>query len=184
MTNAYDKLKRFFAGNRGRTVTGNELHEVAGIQTYPRRIRELRHEGWPILTNNDVVDLKPGEYRMDSEPPTDAHEPSKRLSQRLRAEVFERDSSICQMCGAVGGEPDEDNPGRPIRLHVGHIVDKSHDGTDVITNLRTLCSACNQGSKNLTAEPPRHTWLMAQVRKAAIDDQRRVFEWLRERLGE
>ena len=184
MTSARDKLKKFFLDNKGKTVTGDVLHGVAGIQTYPRRIRELRHDGWPILTNNDAADLKPGEYRMEGEPPSDTYQFSKGLSQRLRAEVLERNGYSCKMCGAGAGDPDEDNPGRRIRLHVGHIRDKSHGGEDTHDNLRALCSSCNQGAKNITQEPPSHTWLLAQVRRASVGDQKKIFVWLRRRLGE
>lgn len=82
------------------------------------------------------------------------------------------------------GEPDERNPDRKVRLHVGHIQDKSHGGTDAPPNLRALCSSCNQGAKNLVGEPPRYVWLLAQVKRASVADQRAVFEWLRKRLGE
>lgn len=184
MTSGRDKLKEFFSNNVGKTATPEELAGVAGIMSYPRRIRELRHEGWPISTNNDAADLKPGEYRMDGEPPPDTYRFSKGISQRLRAEVLERNGYTCQMCGAGAGEPDENDPRRKVRLHVGHIKDKSHGGTDTLSNLRALCSACNQGAKNVAAEPPRYTLLLAQVRRASIDDQRAILGWLRRRLGE
>ena len=168
----------------GRTVTTRELATVTGIASYARRIRELRQDGWPILTNNDTADLKPGEYRMECKPPPDTYRFSRSLSQRVRSEVLERNGYTCQMCGAAAGDPDEHDPRRKVRLHIGHIVDKSHGGTDKPSNLRALCSSCNEGAKNLAAEPPSHTWLLSQVRRASVDDQRAVLEWLRKRLGQ
>ena len=68
--------------------------------------------------------------------------------------------------------------GRKARLHIGHIVDRDHGGATELGNLRALCSACNQGTKNIAQEPPSWTWLMAQVRRATVSDQRKVLEWL------
>ena len=36
-----------------------------------------------------------------------------------------------------------------------HIVDRDHGGRDELSNLRALCSTCNQGAKNHAREPPR-----------------------------
>ena len=96
--------------------------------------------------------------------------------------MFERNGYTCQMCGAGAGEPD--GRGRPIRLHIGHIRDKSQYGSDEPSNLRALCSACNQGAKNLVQEPPSYVWLLGQVRRAKIDDQQAVLKWLKKRFGE
>jgi hypothetical protein len=46
----------------------------------------------------------------------------------------------------------------------------------IISNLRTLCSTCNQGAKNITTEKPSTIWLKSQVRCAGIDEQRAVYE--------
>ncbi len=51
------------------------------------------------------------------------------------------------------GEIDPDT-GRKVRLHLGHIVDRNLGGKDVPSKLRTLCSTCNQGAKNITHEKP------------------------------
>ncbi len=71
-----------------------------------------------------------------------------------------------------------------MRLHIGHIVDRSHGDEDELANLRTLCSLCNQGAKNLVQEPPTWTWLLGQVRRARIDDQKEVLRWLRRKFGD
>ena len=34
-----------------------------------------------------------------------------------------------------------------VRIHIGHIVDKSTGGKDGSSNLRTLYSLCNKGAK-------------------------------------
>jgi hypothetical protein len=58
------------------------------------------------------------------------------------------------------------------------IVDKSHGGKDELTNLRSLCSTCNQGAKNVTGEKPSTIWLLTQIRRAGMDEQRAVYDWL------
>jgi hypothetical protein len=157
---------------------------AAPASEWARRVRELRdEEGWPISTNNDDIRLKPGEYRLDRLPDGKASPGFKRgISQRVRAEVLDRDGYTCQMCGLGAGEADPET-GRAVRLHLGHIVDKSRGGTDESMNLRTLCSTCNQGAKNLTLEKPSRIWLLQQVRRANYADQFAVYEWLGNRFA-
>jgi len=143
----------------GRVIESKELAAASGGQgQYGRRVRELREKrGWKIRTHNDDASLKPGQYRMDEKPPDDHGLVFNRgISAKLRAQVFARNGSLCQMCGLMPGEIDPYTK-RPVRLHVGHIKDKSVGGTDDLPNLRTLCSTCNQGAKNVTAEPPSCT---------------------------
>jgi 5-methylcytosine-specific restriction endonuclease McrA len=81
------------------------------------------------------------------------------------------------MCGAAPGDIDE-LTGREVRLHIGHIVDKSIGGKDELSNLRTLCSTCNQGAKNITSVKPPAIWLLSQIRRAGQEEQLAVLEWL------
>lgn len=169
----------------GKVVTKEELRDtVPHVTEWARRIRELRAAGWKIRTHIDRTDLKPGEYILLELPSEDSYYEFERpISAALRAQVLERNGYTCKMCGAGAGEPDELNPGRIIRLHIGHVQDRSHGGTVAMDNLRALCSNCNQGAKNITEEPPSWTWLLAQTRRARIDDQRKIFEWLKEKFN-
>jgi len=99
------------------------------------------------------------------------------ISAKLRAEVLDRNGFTCQMCGLTPGEIDPAT-GRKVRLHLGHIKDKDLGGKDELANLRTLCSTCNQGAKNITTEKPTTIWLLSQVRRAGQDEQKAVYEWL------
>ena len=186
MPSAKDKLRAYFLANIGTVVNKRQLAEVTyPVAEWARRVRELRdEEHWPIMTNNDLENLKPGEYLMIGEPP-DASDVnfSRNMSTKLRAIVIDRNGFTCQMCGKTPSDIDEDT-GRKVRLHVGHIVDKSLGGKDEVANLRTLCSTCNQGAKNITPERPTTIYLLGQVRRADIEAQRTVYGWLRTKFGD
>ncbi len=186
-TGSKARLKEYLRNHVGEIVTARDLQVAAGPQVteWARRVREIREEGWPIRTHNDDAGLRPGEYRLDSMPPDDSQYAfTRRISARLRAQVLERNGYTCQMCGAGAGEIDDLNPGRTIRLHIGHIVDQSHGGGETLSNLRALCSNCNQGAQNMAQEPPSWTWVLSQVRRASEGDQRRVMDWLRQKFGD
>ncbi len=175
---ARTRLREHFLANIGRVMGSDELREVAGgITEWARRVRELRNEeGFRILTHNDRSDLKPGEYLLEDPKPQPAFE--RGISKETRAFVLDRNGFTCQMCGAVAGEPHPYDKGRKTRLHIGHIVDKSLGGTDDPSNLRALCSVCNEGAANLTLDRPTAAKLLVQVRRAKSHDQLELLKWL------
>ncbi len=175
---ALDKLLAYFLANTGKKIGSDELRKAAGnISEWARRVRELRdEEGYQILTHNDRNDLKPGEYLLESPKPVPAF--SREVSKETRAFVLDRNGFTCQMCGAVAGEPHPYNSSRKTRLHIGHIVDKSKGGTDDLSNLRAICSVCNEGAQNITLVRPDLKHLLIQVRRAALKDQLEVLYWL------
>jgi hypothetical protein len=163
-------------------MDSNELREVAGISEWARRVRELRgQEGFRILTHADRADLKPGQYLLLDSKPQPAFE--RGISKETRALVLDRNGFTCQMCGVAAGEVHPYDPGRKTRLHIGHIVDKSHGGSDDLSNLRALCSVCNEGAANITLERPSLVKLMTQIRRARREDQKAVLKWLSEKYG-
>lgn len=175
---ARDNLRAYFLGNVGRVIDWQTLRDVAGgITEWGRRVRELRQlEGWDIRTDKDDSSLKPGQYVLVSSKPrpvfTDA------ISREVRAFVLDRNGFTCQMCGAAAGEPHPANPQQKTRLHIGHIIDLSQGGTNEPSNLRALCSVCNEGAQNATLPRPEAVWLLAQVRRAGGNEQLGVLEWL------
>ena len=175
---ARSNLRAHFLANIGRVMETDELRKVAGgITEWARRIRELRsEEGYQILTHNDRDDLKSGQYLLLDPTPQPAFE--RAISKETRAFVLDRNGFTCQMCGAVAGEPHPDDPSRRTRLHLGHIIDKSLGGADDASNLRAICSLCNEGASNLTLERPRAQKLLVQVRRAPSADQLEVMKWL------
>jgi hypothetical protein len=159
-------------------MDSDELRAVAGgITEWARRVRELRsEEGYQIQTHNDRGDLKPGQYILEDAKPIPAFE--RAISKETRAFVLDRNGFTCQMCGAVAGELHPYDQARKTRLHIGHTVDKSQGGTDDPSNLRAICSVCNEGASNLTLERPSSLKLLAQVRRAKGGDQVELLKWL------
>lgn len=172
------KLRAHFLSNIGKIMNSDELRAVAGgISEWARRVRELRtEEGYLIQTHNDRADLKPGQYLLEEPKPQPAFE--RAISKETRAYVLDRNGFTCQMCGAAAGEPHPYDQTRKTRLHIGHIVDHSNGGDDDPSNLRAICSVCNEGASNLTLERPSSTKLMAQVRRAKGSDQVDLLKWL------
>lgn len=181
-----ERIRQFLLANIGEVVTSIQIRDAAGpgVSEWARRVRELRdEESWPIITHNDSAALKPGQYVLKEKPPGKADVTFSRvISAKLRAEVLDRNGFTCQMCGLTPGDIDPAT-GRKVRLHIGHIKDKSLGGKDELSNLRALCSTCNQGAKNITGEKPTGIWLLSQVRRAGQDEQQAVYRWLREKFG-
>ena len=175
---ARGKLRAHFLANIGRIMDSEELRTVGDNQSeWARRIRELRtEEGYLILTHNDRSELKPGQYLLENPKPQPAYE--RAISKETRAFVLDRNGFTCQMCGAVAGEPHPYDTTRKTRLHLGHIIDKSMGGTDDPSNLRAICSVCNEGASNATLTRPDLQKLLIQIRRATSQDQLEVLLWL------
>jgi hypothetical protein len=173
------KLRAYFIGNIGRVMDSDELRGVAGgISEWARRIRELRdEEGYSIQTHNDRADLKPGQYVLESAKPQPAF--ARGVSKEARAFVLDRNGFTCQMCGAVAGEAHPFDAMRKTRLHIGHVIDKSLGGGDDPTNLKAICSVCNEGASNVTLQRPDLAKLLVQIRRATAKDQLEVLLWLK-----
>lgn len=178
------KLRSHFLANLGRVLESDELRSVAGnISEWARRIRELRtEEGYLILTNNDRADLKPGQYLLETAKPQPAF--ARGISKETRAFVLDRNGFTCQMCGAVAGEPHIYDSTRRTRLHIGHVIDKSLGGSDDASNLKAICSVCNEGAANITLQRPDLNKLLVQVRRATAADQRELLKWLKLKFKE
>lgn len=178
------RLRLHFLANLGRVMGADELRPVAGnISEWARRVRELRtEEGFLILTHNDRANLKPGEYLLETAKPQPAF--ARGISKETRAYVLDRNGFTCQMCGAVAGEAHPFDPTRKTRLHIGHVIDKSMGGSDDATNLKAICSVCNEGAANITLQRPDLNKLLVQVRRATALDQRELLMWLKKKFNE
>jgi len=175
------KLRDFFLENVGNILNSDTLRDVAGTSEWGRRVRELRNEeGMNIVTHNDRSDLKPGEYLLLDNKILPSFE--RGISKETRAFVLDRNGFTCQMCGSAAGELHPYDQGRKTRLHIGHIIDKSMGGTDEPSNLRAICSVCNEGASNLTLNRPQAIKLLAQVRRAPTPDQLDILKWIIEKF--
>jgi len=171
------KLRNYFLENIGKILDSDTLRNIADTSEWARRIRELRNEeGMNIITHNDDSKLKPGQYMLVDKKILPAFE--RTISKETRAFVLDRNGYTCQMCGAVAGEPHPYNPLKKTRLHIGHIIDKSQGGSDEPSNLRALCSVCNEGASNITLQRPSLQKLFIQIRRSTGVDQLEVMKWL------
>lgn len=171
-------ILEFFLSNIGTVLTSRDIQTASGgAVEWARRVRELRNEdGYQILSHKDRADLKPNQYLME----TTHRLPSfkREISKETKAWVLERNGYTCQMCGAAAGDPDPNGGNRSVRLTMGHILDKSTGGDDTPNNLRAVCTNCNEGLQNTALPKPDTVHLLSQIRRATIDSQLAVLEWL------
>jgi 5-methylcytosine-specific restriction endonuclease McrA len=66
---------------------------------------------------------------------------------------------------------------------MGHIIDKSKGGDDSYQNLRAVCTNCNEGLQNTALPKPDRIYLLSQIRRATMDDQRAVLDWLLQKFA-
>lgn len=171
-------ILNYFLANVGKVLESREIQAASGgAVEWARRVRELRNEeGYQILSNKDRADLKPGQYLLETTVRVPAFK--RGISKETRAWVLERNGYTCQMCGVAAGDPDPLGGSRPVRLTMGHIKDKSKGGDDSPQNLRAVCTNCNEGLQNTAPQKPDRVHLLSQTRRATIDDQRALLEWL------
>ena len=182
-TGSRRRVLEFLLANKEKVLHWKEIRRAAGdVEQWSRRLRELRDEfGYQILSHRDRGELKPGQYLLE----TDVRLPMvpREISREVRAFVLDRNGYTCQMCGAAPGDTDPFNPGRKIRLTIGHIIDKSKGGRDTPDNLRALCTNCNEGLQNIAMTRPSLIALLTQVRRGTVDDQLYVLDWLKKKFG-
>jgi hypothetical protein len=171
-------ILEFFMQNLGKVLESRDIQVASGgASEWARRVRELRNEdGYQILSHKDRADLKPNQYLLETITRVPAFK--REISKETRAWVLERNGYTCQMCGLAAGDPDPFGSNRTVRLTMGHIVDKSKGGDDKPGNLRAVCTNCNEGLQNSAPQKPDQVYLLSQIRRATIQDQRAVLEWL------
>jgi len=172
------RILEFFLANMGKVVESRDIQAASGgAVEWARRVRELRNEeGYQILSHKDRADLKPNQYLLETDKRLPAFK--RNVSKETRAWVLERNGYTCQMCGAAAGDGDPLVANRTVRLTMGHIIDKSKGGDDSPNNLRAVCTNCNEGLQNSGLPKPDRIHLLAQIRRATIDDQQAVLKWL------
>jgi len=169
---------KYFLANIGKVLESKQIQRASGgAVEWARRVRELRNEeGYQILSHKDREDLKPGQYLLETTRRVPAFK--RDISKETRAWVLERNGYTCQMCGVAAGDPDPLGGPRTVRLTMGHIKDKSKGGDDTPQNLRAICTNCNEGLQNTALPKPDQVYLLSQIRRATINDQKAVLKWL------
>ena len=104
-------------------------------------------------------------------------EKRKSLSNKIRFEVFKRDSFTCQYCGRKA--PD-------VVLNVDHIKPVAEGGTNDIFNLITSCFECNNGKRDIPLDKQKE--LEKQRESLEILEERRrqldmLFKWKTELIS-
>src|SRR5437763_12084847 len=176
-------ILEYFLRNIGKVLESRDIQKASGgAVEWARRVRELRNEdGYQILSYKDRADLKPNQYLMETIERVPAF--TRGISKETRAWVLERNGYTCQMCGVAAGDPDPFGGNRTVRLTMGHIIDKSKGGDDTPQNLRAVCTNCNQGLQNTAPPKPDRLHLLSQIRRATIDDQEAVLNWLLQKFN-
>lgn len=177
------RILDFLLTNIGRVLSSEEIRAASGnVSEWARRLRELRNEeGYQILSHRDRSDLKPGQYLLETVRRLPAF--ARDISKETRAYVLERNGYTCQMCGLAAGDTDPYDPTRKVRLTMGHIIDKSKGGEDTPGNLRAICTNCNEGLQNTAPPKPDRIHLLSQIRRATINDQLAVLDWLESKFN-
>jgi hypothetical protein len=86
----------------------------------------------------------------------------------------------------MDGDSWETEPGRPIKLSIEIIATDTFDKTLEPYHLRAICNECKEGIEGLqNAALPKADLigLLSQVRRATMDDQRAVLEWLQQKFA-
>ena len=73
--------------------------------------------------------------------------------------------------------------GTTIRLTVDFIVAPDCGGGITVNNMRVICSCCSEGLLGVYLPKPDRVHLLGQIRRATIDDQQAVLNWLLTKFG-
>lgn len=108
-------------------------------------LMSVNEEKFKLFVEKCIFELiKPLEYQWFEKPKEKRKKyKRKQISGTLRQNVFDRDDSTCQICGA---NRYRDN----VKIEVDHIIPVSKGGTNDIYNLQTLCQRCNREKHNRT----------------------------------
>lgn len=130
----------------GNVFTKADLRDAfPRVEQVDRRMRDLRAEGWRILTNLQDPTLASDELRFTSagspvwEGPSAKTAPSA-VSSRQRQLAFSRDHYMCTICGVGGGEA------YPDAAHLAAVLTVRRVGDDLgPEGLVTVCTRCVKG---------------------------------------
>ena len=175
MPTSLDWLRDYLLSNIGKPVSIDRIKAAIG-STWTTELNHLSVvEGLPILVSNTRLQGVTSVVLV-SRVPQPKFEPNVAASLR-RPQSAWRDLCCCQ-CGAAHGETDEYEPRRSVRMTIGYILDLTEGGSDDPSNLKAICSVCNEGAANITPDRPSAIKLLSQLRRAKASDQLEVLHWL------
>jgi hypothetical protein len=127
-TGARDRILRYLQLTVGKIVDKEELSGVSGIYEWARRVRELRlEEAWPISSNENRSDLRPGQYLLEALAPDVALRDRWQTANRIRRRGGSPVDRVLQFFQA--------NSGRPVSQDELYYVSKDHDFEEIVATL-------------------------------------------------
>ncbi|MDV7102052.1 hypothetical protein R4227_18500 [Gordonia amicalis] len=175
----------------GEVFTTKQVRAALGEEDIPnddehfqRRVRELRKDGWEIPSTKYDRNLPREHYRIDIvgwHPGLGVARPKRRrVSDKVRRRVLDRDGWRCRVCGIGSAEPYRDEPGTRAVLTIGHILSDEFGGSATEANLRTECSRCNETVRSELPKPESRDELITSARSLKTAELARLTEWIRE----
>lgn len=178
------KVGDTFTTKEGRLALG-EPDIPNADEHFQRRLRQLRKDGWVIPSTKYDPSLAREQYRVDTigwYPGCGVDRPKRpSVSASTKRKVFDRDGSMCVVCGARSGEPTLDDPDRTVRLTVGHVLSDDYGGSADIRNLRSECSDCNEPMRSEGRKPESREEIETAIRKLRTGQRVRLAQWIEAR---
>ena len=163
---ARDSVLKLLKANVGHEVTREQIIDAAKISEWPRRIRELRQEGWRINATKKGYVLESltrlSKDRLDT----------KGISQKLRYKIIQQANGACRSCGAKVSEG--------AVLVVDHKIPRDWGGTTTDENLWAICTKCNQGKRNFYSDQNAEAMRRVMAEGSAKD---RILAFFRAMVG-
>jgi hypothetical protein len=146
------------------------------VEQVDRRMRDLRDEGWVLVTYREDRSLAPDELRLKAEggrvwESGYRSQGASALSAKERQAVFAADNYMCIDCGVLGGESYPDDAMRTAKLGVAR-----RNGSEEDRTLVTLCDRCHSA----TASAARPADIKRAFDALSPDQRLRVQQWMRE----
>lgn len=178
-----------FNAQIGEVLTIRQLRRMVGSaaaantdEHFNRRFRELRKYRWIVHSSRDAGDLEQDEYRLKQVGAPiwlgKSKHGTRRVSEKTRREVFDRDGHRCLLCGIGAGEIYPDQPHRRARLTLGHFVAGSLRGAANAANLRTECARCNEPVKEEAQRSESAAEIWPKIRGRSRADKSRLLTWI------
>lgn len=162
----------------GNVFTKADLRDAfPGVEQVDRRMRDLRAEGWRILTNLQDPTLASDELRFASagSPVWDgpsAKSVQSKVSSRQRQVAFARDGYMCTICGVGGGET------YPDAAHLAAVLTVRRVGNDLgPEGLVTVCTRCLKGDP---AQVPDVSGVQASFLSLSPVERALLRTWIRQ----